>query len=109
MNASTSQKSSDFLTSKGEQLRDGAMTKGEFFVFEEIKRFLKESGKHLTSDTVLNIYNYVQSICCTLDATPLLLRSKSIKQIQTALRSHDHDTTTMAALFRKQVELRFKN
>ena len=85
------------------------MTEAEFFVFEEIINLLKDTGQQATSGTILSSYNYVQTICCTLHTIPLQLRRKTIKQIEKALRAHDHDATLMAALFKKQVELHFTN
>ena len=94
-----------YLDIKGEPLREGALTREEFFVVEELIKLFHESGKELSSTSLLTYYNFIQSISCTLDPKPLLLRTKSHEQIKRAIAAHDHDAAIMAALFKKQVEL----
>lgn len=96
-----------YLATKGEPLREGSLTKEEFFVVEELIKAVNDSENELTSTSLLECYNFVQSISCTLDhdPKPLLLRSKTHEQIKKALAAHNHDAAVMTALFKKQVEL----
>ena len=94
-----------YLDEKGEPLREGALTKEEFFVMEELIKMFQESKEELSSTSLLTCYNFIQSTSCTLDPKPLLLRPKSHEQIKKAIAAHDRDASVMTALFKKQVEL----
>ena len=90
---------------KEKPLRDGALTKEEFFVLEELIKLFHERGKELSSTSLLAYYNFIHSTICTLDPKPLLLRPKTHEQIKRAIAAYNHDASIMAALFNKQVEL----
>lgn len=98
-------KSQAYLEAKGEPLRDGALTKEEFFLLEELIKLFHERGKELSSASLLAYYNFIHSTICTLDPKPLLLRPKTHEQIKRAIAAHNRDAAIMAALFNKQVEL----
>lgn len=61
---------------KGEPSREGALTREEFFVVEQLILLSLASGKELITSPLLTHYNLVQSISCTLEPKPLLLRKK---------------------------------
>ena len=94
-----------YLDDKGEPLREGALTKEEFFVVEELIQLFHESREKLSVTSLLDYCNFIQSISCTLDPKPLLLRPKSQEQMKRAIAAHDRDASIMTALFKKQVEL----
>ena len=94
-----------YLHMKGEPSREGALTREEFFVVEQLILLSLASGKELITFPLLTHYNLVQSISCTLEPKPLLLRKKSHEQIKRAIATHDHDAAIMAALFKTQIEL----
>lgn len=100
-------KSKAYLNEKGEPLREGALTKEEFFVVEELFKLFHENREEMSSTSLLAYYNFIHSTNCTLDPRPLLLRPMSHEQIKKAIAAHDHDASVMTALFKKQVELCF--
>ena len=104
---STTLKSQEYLDEKGEPLRDGALTKEEFFVVEELIKLIHDTGEELSAESLLGYYAFVQALSCTLEPRPLMLRSKSHDQIKRAIAAHNHDAAVMTALFKKQVELCF--
>ena len=89
---STTLKSQEYLDEKGEPLRDGALTKEEFFVVEELIKLIHETGEELSAESLLRYYAFVQTLSCTLDPRPLILRSKSHDQIKRAITARSrHD------------------
>lgn len=88
-----------YLHMKGEPPREGALTREEFFVVEEHIQLSPASRKELNTSSLLTHHNLVQSISCTLEPKPLLLRKKSHEQIKRAIAAHDHDAAIMVALF----------
>ena len=88
-----------YLHMKGEPPRQGALTREEFFVVEEHIQLSLASRKELNTSSLLTHHNLVQSISCTLEPKPLLLKKKSHEQIKPAIAAHDHDAAIMAALF----------
>ena len=102
---SSKHNSQAYLDAKGEPLLEGALTKEEFFVLDELIKLFHERGKELSSTSLLAYYNFIHSTSWTLDPKPLLLRPKTHEQIKRAIAAHNHDAAIMAALFKKQVEL----
>ena len=60
------QSSSEFLTSRGEELRESSMTDAEYFVLEELLlRQETTDNEEIAIDRLLKSYNFVQSLCTT--------------------------------------------
>ena len=65
---------------KAEPPREGAVAREEFFVLEELIQLSLASGKELNTSALLTHYNLVQSISCTREPKPLLLRKNHMNK-----------------------------
>ena len=104
----SNRKAEEFLVERGEKPRESSMTDAEYFVLEEIISHHRSNDKELSSENILDVYNYVQSVSGLSENQSILsLRKKELQDVKKALTAHDKEAGVMAALFRKQVEISF--
>ena len=105
--STSQQNSSEFLTSRGEELRESTMTDDEYFVFEELILRQQADDKEISLDRLFESYNFVQSLCTKCEEQKLQLRRKTKGDIKKAVAAHKHENEVMTALFKKQVEMSY--
>ena len=90
-------KSVQFGINVGEDMTRGKRTLLEFFVLEEITKFLKNQGSEVTVDSIFNLYGAIVEVANSFD-TSLPIGNKDKDNIRTFLREHQHNLDAFTAM-----------